>query len=48
MPWKPSSAKRHTKKATSSKAKRQWSKVANTPPLAGRSSRKSSGSARER
>ena len=29
MPWTPKSAKRHTKKAKSPKAKRQWSKVAN-------------------
>jgi len=31
MPWKPSDATRHTKKAGSSaKAKRQWSDVANS------------------
>ena len=30
MPWKPSAAKRHTKKATTPKKKRQWSKVANS------------------
>ena len=29
MPWKPSDAKSHTKKAESPTAKRQWSKVAN-------------------
>ena len=30
MPWKSSSARRHTRKARSAKAKRQWSKVANS------------------
>jgi hypothetical protein len=30
MPWKPGAAKRHTKKATTAKKKRQWSKVANS------------------
>ena len=30
MPWKPASAKKHTKKATTPKKKRQWSKVANS------------------
>jgi len=29
MPWKSKDATRHTKKARSPKAKRQWSKVAN-------------------
>jgi len=29
MPWSPQDATRHTKKAKSPKAKRQWSKVAN-------------------
>lgn len=29
MPWKPASAKRHTKKADTPKKKRQWSHVAN-------------------
>ena len=29
MPWNPQNATRHTKKAKSPKAKRQWSKVAN-------------------
>ena len=29
MPWNPKDAQRHTKKATSGKAKDQWSKVAN-------------------
>lgn len=30
MPWTSRSAKSHTKKAKSPKAKRQWSKVANS------------------
>lgn len=30
MPWKMSDAQKHTKKAKSSTAKRQWSKVANS------------------
>lgn len=30
MPWKAGDARRHTKKAKSPKAKRQWSKVANS------------------
>ncbi len=30
MPWDPKDAKRHTKKAASPKAKRQWSHVANS------------------
>jgi hypothetical protein len=30
MPWKPSDATHSTKKAKSPKAKRQWSKVANS------------------
>ena len=30
MPWKPSDAERHTKKAGSGVAKRQWSDVANS------------------
>jgi len=30
MPWTSRSAKRHTKKATTAKKKRQWSKVANS------------------
>jgi hypothetical protein len=30
MPWQPGDAARHTKKARSPKAKRQWSKVANS------------------
>jgi uncharacterized protein YdaT len=30
MPWKPSDAKRHTKKAKSRKAQRQWSHVSNS------------------
>ena len=30
MPWKAASAKKHTKKATTPKKKRQWSKVANS------------------
>lgn len=29
MPWNPNQAPKHTKKATSPKAKRQWSEVAN-------------------
>lgn len=29
MPWSPSSAKRHTRKAKSPKQQRQWSYVAN-------------------
>lgn len=29
MPWKPKDSRRHTKKARSGKAKRQWSHVAN-------------------
>jgi uncharacterized protein YdaT len=29
LPWTAKSARRHTKKAKSPKAKRQWSKVAN-------------------
>jgi hypothetical protein len=29
MPWKPSEARKHTKKAGSAKAKRQWPHVAN-------------------
>lgn len=29
MPWTPKSATKHTHKASSPKAKRQWSKVAN-------------------
>lgn len=29
MPWNPSDATRHTKKAKSAKAKRQWSHVSN-------------------
>lgn len=36
MPWNPSDAKRHTKKATSSKAQRQWSEVANSALSHGR------------
>ena len=30
MPWQPSDAKRHDKKAASPKAQRQWSEVANS------------------
>lgn len=30
MPWKPEDAKRHTKKATTPKKKRQWSHVADS------------------
>ena len=30
MPWQPSDATRHTKKAKSAKAKRQWKDVANS------------------
>lgn len=30
MPWDPKDAKRHTKKARSAKAQRQWSHVANS------------------
>jgi hypothetical protein len=30
MPWKPSEARGHTKKAKSATAKRQWSDVANS------------------
>lgn len=30
MPWKPSDATRHTHKAKSPKAKRQWSEVADS------------------
>lgn len=30
MPWKPSDATRHTKKAKGSKAQRQWRDVANS------------------
>jgi len=30
MPWSPSDAKRHTKKAKSGKSSRQWSDVANS------------------
>ncbi len=30
MPWKPKDAKRHTKKAKSSKRKRQWAHVADS------------------
>jgi uncharacterized protein YdaT len=30
MPWSPSDATRHTKKARSSKRKRQWAHVANS------------------
>ena len=30
MPWKPSDATRHTKKAKSPKAERQWRDVANS------------------
>lgn len=30
MPWKPQDATRHTKKARSSKSKRQWSHVADS------------------
>lgn len=30
MPWKPSDARGHTRKAKSPTAKRQWSKVANS------------------
>ena len=30
MPWKPGDAKRHTKKAKSAKAQRQWKSVANS------------------
>jgi len=30
VPWEASDAKRHTKKAKSQKAKRQWSHVANS------------------
>lgn len=30
MPWKSGDAKRHTKKATSPTAKRQWKEVANS------------------
>jgi hypothetical protein len=30
MPWKPTDATRHTKKAKSGKAKRQWKDVANS------------------
>lgn len=30
MPWKPSDAKRHTKKADTSKKQRQWSDVADS------------------
>lgn len=30
MPWSPSDAKRHTKKATSPKRQRQWAHVANS------------------
>lgn len=30
MPWRPSSARKHTKRARSAKSKRQWSHVANS------------------
>jgi hypothetical protein len=30
MPWKPSDAKRHTRKATTKKSQRQWSHVADS------------------
>ncbi len=30
MPWQPSDSTRHTKKAKSATAKKQWSKVANS------------------
>jgi len=30
MPWKPSEAKKHTRKAKSAKAERQWADVANS------------------
>jgi hypothetical protein len=30
MPWQPSGAQKHTKKAKSEKSKRQWSEVANS------------------
>jgi len=37
MPWSPQDATRHTKKAKSAKAKRQWSKVANSALKSGAS-----------
>lgn len=30
MPWKPSEAKGHTKKATTAKLQRQWADIANS------------------
>ena len=37
MPWRSSSAKSHTKKAKSPKAKRQWAHVANSMLKRGKS-----------
>ena len=37
MPWKASDAERHTKKADTSKSKKQWSKVANGELKSGKS-----------
>lgn len=37
MPWKPSDASRHTKKAKSAKGKRQWSHIANKLLASGKS-----------
>jgi uncharacterized protein YdaT len=37
MPWRSSDAKRHTRKARTPKAKRQWAKVANSMLRRGKS-----------
>jgi hypothetical protein len=37
MPWSSRDASRHTRKATSPKAKRQWSRVANSMLARGKS-----------